>query len=184
MKYALREKKRRKDKRKKVWDIFEKEIRRFPARGNGMNKENTSLFQNDIFGSGFGSTGSKRADGGQLTSPSSMTIILALRRLYLVGNVLGAVSEPVSSFHCFRMGAHSAPLSRILTSMRSASPASAHEAGIGTLLIFFFVVFGVVAEISSVSTDDFILFLDGVAALATLCSRSGLIMFVGDVAPS
>lgn len=112
--------------------------------------------------------------------------MLAFKRLYLVGNVLAAVSEPVTSFHCFRILAQSSPLSRMLTSMRSATPASAHEVGIGKLLTFVFLFFGDGAEISSVSTDDFafaffdLLFWGVVVGMAALCSGSDL-MFLGVV---
>lgn len=116
--------------------------------------------------------------------------MLAFKRLYLVGNVLAAVSEPVTSFHCFRILAQSSPLSRMLTSMRSAAPASAHEVGIGKLLTFVFLFFRGSVEFSSVSADDFtfaffgFLFFDVVGRMAALCSGSGLMMFVGVVSSS
>ena len=123
--------------------------------------------------------------GGQLTSPSCKTVMLAFMRLYLVGNVLAAVSMPVISFHCFRILAQSSPLSRMATIMRSASPASAHEVGIGTLLLFALPFFGGGVEIPSVATDAFgfvffcLLFLGVVVGVVGLSSGSGLTMPVG-----
>lgn len=76
----------------------------------------------------------------------------------------------------------------MLTSMRTATPASAHEVGIGKLLNFVFLFFGGGCEVLSVATDDFgfaffcFLFSDVVVGVTALCSSgSSLMMLVGVV---
>lgn len=130
---------------------------------SGMNE--ISLFSKREMWAGGG--------GEQLTSPSSKVVMLAFKRLYLVGNVLAAVSKPVISFHCFRILAQSSPLSRKVTSMRSATPTSAHEVGIGTTPVFALLFFADRLETPSVATDAFGIFF--------FCSGSGLMMGVGVV---
>lgn len=139
---------------------------------SGMNK--TSLFSKREMWAGVG--------GEQLTSPSSKVVMLAFKRLYLVGNVLAAVSKPVISFHCSRILAQFSPLSRKVTSMRSASPASVHEVWVGKMPVFALLIFAGRLEIPSVATDalGFFFFCSLLMVLAlemvALCSGSGLMM--------